>query len=135
MRTTHHEEEDDGRPRRRRRDYEPHRGALVMMLGIGSLGAALVGVPGTCCLSGFGGIASGVLCLGLGVSALMLGGSDRRKMHARVMDPEGLSSTTAGWICGMIGTILGCLYLLCGILVLVFAFSVPRSALIAGSTG
>lgn len=86
------DDEDDyeyRRPSRRRRrkryDYEPHRGTLIMVLGI---------------LSFF------VVPLVMGPIAWILGHMDMAAIRAGRMDPEGESQTNAGRICGMIATIL-----------------------------
>ena len=53
--------------------------------------------------------------LPLGITAWVLGNGDLRKIKNREMDEEGLGMTQAGWICGIIGTILHSLGLLsCG---------------------
>ena len=105
-------DDDEDYPRRspltgpRRRDTEPHRGVLILVLGIISLMftvfimcyglGLLVGLP-------------------LGITAWVLGNGDLRKIKNREMDEEGLGMTQAGWICGIIGTILHSLGLLsCG---------------------
>src|SRR5262249_37330336 len=84
------------RPGGYRRDWEPHRGTLVLVLGI--LSIALFFFP---------------LALLLGISAWIMGQSDLRKMRLNQMDPVGKGSTEAGWICGIIGTILGLIPLTC----------------------
>jgi predicted Zn finger-like uncharacterized protein len=82
------EDYDDGRrPRRRRlrRDYVPHRGAVILTLGI-----------------------VGFFCFGiiLGPIAWILGTNDLREMRAGRMDPAGEGLTQAGRICGIIVTVL-----------------------------
>jgi hypothetical protein len=102
--------DDDYGPRRapydrglRRRDSEPHRGVLVLVLGIISLASVF--------LSCFYGV--GILIgIPLGITAWVLGHGDLRKIKNNEMDPEGLGMTQAGWICGIIGTILHSLILL-----------------------
>lgn len=84
------QEEVPQEPRRRfrgRRDAEPHRGALVLTLGILSIVLGPFGLP-------------------LGIAALLLGRRDLQKIQLREMDPEGESTTRAGWVCGIIGTVL-----------------------------
>jgi hypothetical protein len=66
---------------------QPHRGSTILVLGILSL--VLVGVG-----------------LVLGPIAWTMGTQDLNDMRAGRMDPEGEGTTNAGWICGMIGTIL-----------------------------
>ena len=110
-------DDDEDYPRRspygpRRRDTEPHRGVLILVLGIISLTftvfimcyglGLLVGLP-------------------LGITAWVLGNGDLRKIKNREMDEEGLGMTQAGWICGIIGTILHSLGLLsCGAFIAFF---------------
>lgn len=89
-----------------RRDSEPHRGSLILVLGIISLSfVALSMCYGLGILVG----------LPLGITAWVLGSGDLRKIKNNEMDIEGLGMTQAGWICGIIGTILHSLVLLtCG---------------------
>lgn len=63
---------------------KPHRGTLVLVLGILSL----------------------VICAPLGIFAWIMGGGDLKQMDAGAMDPNGRSLTSAGRICGIIGTLL-----------------------------
>ena len=93
---------DYPRRRRRRLDYEPHRGAAVLVLGILS-----------CVLCGVG--------LILGPIAWSMGSSDMARIRSRRMDPEGESLTQAGMICGIVGTLLNLLG--CGIYGCVFLFA------------
>jgi hypothetical protein len=72
---------------RGRRDVEPHRGTLILVLGILSL-----------VLGGFGII--------FGPIAWIMGSNDLAKIRSGQMDPDGESLTNAGRICGMIGTIV-----------------------------
>ena len=62
----------------------PHRGTLILVLGILSL----------------------VVCSPLGIVAWILGSNDLREMDSGAMDPAGRGTTQAGKICGIIGTIL-----------------------------
>ncbi len=90
-------------PRRRRRDCDdydddyrhgrPHRGAVILTLGI--LGLALCWIP----LAGWvmGGIALG------------MGNSDEMEMARGVVDRSGKGQTQAGKICGLIAVILSTL--------------------------
>jgi hypothetical protein len=82
-----------------RRDAEPHRGTLILVLGISSIvSSATAG-----CLMGVGGL----IGLPLGIAAWVMGRRDLIKMRDQVMDDEGKELTKAGWICGIIGTIMG----------------------------
>ena len=90
MATDDDRRDDDDRPARRRRDddrpayEEPHRGVLILVLGIISL----------------------VACAAMGPVAWIMGNSDLKKMDAGVMDPEGRSNTQVGKILGIVGTVL-----------------------------
>jgi hypothetical protein len=86
---------DRSRMRRRgRRNYEPHRGSMIMTLGIVSLVFAH---------------------LILGPIAWIMANHDLEAMRMGKMDPEGESSTRTGRTCGMISTILGIVALMVGI--------------------
>ncbi|MBL8792267.1 MAG: hypothetical protein JNM56_00025 [Planctomycetia bacterium] len=88
---------EDYRDQGYRRDVEAHRGALVLTFGILSLMLGLLGLP-------------------FGIAAWVMGGGDLQKMRSNRMDPTGMGLTQAGWICGIIGTLLqalGCLAI-CG---------------------
>lgn len=76
-----------------RRDCEPHRGNLVLILGILSL--VLFWAP--------------LIGLILGIVVTVMGRADLKKMENGAMDPQGKGLTLAGWICGIIGTIFGAL--------------------------
>jgi hypothetical protein len=93
-RLAHEHDEDfpDIRRRGPRRDAEPHRGTLVLVLGIISL----------VCLS-IGCIPVGAI---LGLAAWIMGQRDLRKIRKGDMDPDGEGTTQAGRICGIIGTAL-----------------------------
>lgn len=81
------------RPRRvRRRNYEPHRGGLILALGIVGL----------------------VACAPVAIPAWILGESDLKKIRAGIMDPEGEGLTQAGRILGIIGTIFCLIGCVCG---------------------
>ncbi|MDG1510278.1 MAG: hypothetical protein P8R31_01190 [Mariniblastus sp.] len=68
------------------RSQQPHRGGLILGLGIASI---LCNV-----------------CLIPGVLAWILGKQDMRKINQGIMDPEGRSMTQAGMVIGMVITIL-----------------------------
>jgi hypothetical protein len=76
--------------------HAPHRGGLV--LGLGIAGLALMSACG--------------LGFVLGLPAWIMGARDQRKMDTGRMDPGGHGLTRAGKICGAIATILGLLILL-----------------------
>jgi hypothetical protein len=83
--------------RRRRHDLEPHRGTMILVLGILSI-----------VFTGLGFI--------LGPIAWIMGSNDLTAIRAGRMDPDGEGTTSAGRICGIIGTILGSLSLICCLL-------------------
>lgn len=74
-------------------DLAPHRGGLVLTLGIVGLVLGLTGL-----LSPIG--------LPLSIGAWATGHSDLNRMREHVMDPAGEGSTHTGWICGIVGTAL-----------------------------
>jgi len=85
------------RPGAVRRDCEPHRGGLVLVLGIIGL-----------CLS-FPHILA-VMGLPLSLAAWIMGSSDLARMKAGEMDPQGQANTRGGRICGIIGTVISLLW-------------------------
>src|SRR5262249_44770268 len=103
-----------GRPRRRRRRryLAPHRGSLIMALGIISLFT---------------------LPLVLGPIAWIMGSNDLEEMRRGRMDPEGESNTNTGRICGMIGTILGGSIRVLGVLFFCVGGCVPGLAGLGGA--
>lgn len=76
-----------------RRDCVPHRGGVILTLGILSL---------ACC---------GII---FGPMAWIMGQNDLAAIRAGNMDPEGEGLTNAGRICGIVGTIFGVIGLCCG---------------------
>jgi hypothetical protein len=97
------DDEDYLRPPRRRDDEpfygRPDRGVLVMVLGIVGL---VMAVMGTCVMP----YVLEPVAFGMSLTAWILGQLDRKAIAAETMDPRGRESTKAGWICGIIGTIL-----------------------------
>ena len=91
---------DEDEPRRRRR-RAPHRGTLVLTLGI--LGLV-------------------ILPFIFAPLAWIMGSTDLRKMDEGTMDSSGREVTRAGRICGIIGTCLAALC--CGFYGIVTAFAV-----------
>jgi predicted Zn finger-like uncharacterized protein len=116
------DDEDDDRPRRRsgrnlrksrrlRRDLPPHKGVIILILGI----VGLVAFP--------------ILC----PIAWIMGNIDIKEIRAGRMDPEGESMTNIGRILGIVGTILHGLALLAVCLYFVVMF-VIFAALIGGAS-
>jgi hypothetical protein len=87
-----------GYDRERRRDLMPHRGGAVLTLGI----ISIVATTTLSCMFGIGALVG----LILGIVAWTMGNTDMTEIRAGRMDPDGESSTNAGRICGIIGTIL-----------------------------
>lgn len=92
---------------------QPHRGAIVLVLGILSL----------------------IVCAPLGIAAWIMGKGDMAKMDAGAMDPSGRGLTQAGTICGIIGTVLFGLQLVIGVLWVVFAVIIGVGAAASGGSG
>jgi DNA-directed RNA polymerase subunit RPC12/RpoP len=81
------------RGRRVPRDVEPHRGNLILVLGILGFVIPLVG-------------------LGFAIAAWVMGRRDVARMDRMEMDPRGKGTTQAGFICGIVATVLQTLLLL-----------------------
>lgn len=78
---------------------EPHRGALILILG-------LVGI---------------LACQPVAIAAWLMGGADMKKIRAGQMDPEGQNLTQVGYILGIIGSILFALTLVVwGVMIVIF---------------
>jgi len=108
----------DSRVRRKRfTDYQPHRGTIILVLGI------LAIVTG--------------LHLILGPIAWIMGNNDLKEIHAGRMDPEGEGMTNIGRILGMVATILGIVALVVGCIFLIIwlIFVVGFLGLAAGASG
>lgn len=85
---------------------KPHRATLILVLGILSL----------------------VLCAPLGIAAWIMGNGDLKHMDAGTMDPSGRSNTSAGRICGIIGTILLIIGVVIGVGAVILAIVIPLLA-------
>ena len=77
---------------------KPHRGNLVLVLGLIAVSLALPGLL----LCGIGTV---IACI-CGVIAWVMGHKDMKEMDAGRMDPAARGLTKAGKICGMIGAII-----------------------------
>jgi hypothetical protein len=75
-----------------RRDLLPHRGGLILTLGVIGLGAGLL---------------CGPLGVPFAIAAWVMGQADLPKMDAHILDPRGRRQTNAGRVCGIVGTFLG----------------------------
>jgi hypothetical protein len=108
-----YDDEDDRYDDDRYDDYggpmEPHRGTMILVLGLLSL----------------------LVCGLIGPFAWVMGKADLRKMDAGQMDPSGRGETQAGYICGLIATILmgiGLVLALVWILAMVFFVGAAAAA-------
>ena len=81
---------------------EPHRGGLILTFGILSVSF----------LTLFWCFIPAPVALGFGIVAWWMGQIDRRKFRDKSMHPGGESITRAGWICGIIGTVLNAIVVL-----------------------
>jgi hypothetical protein len=106
------EDEEDDRPSRRRRrgPMAPHRGTMILVLGILSL----------------------VVFQPLGIAAWIMGNNDIKEIDAGRMDPEGRQTTQIGRILGIIATILMCISL---VGTLVFCMICGIAGLAGGGAG
>jgi hypothetical protein len=78
---------------------------MILVFGIISIASVILNM----CYIGV------LIGLPLGITAWVMGSGDLRKIKKGEMDEEGLGMTQAGWICGIVGTILQSLVLLlCG---------------------
>jgi hypothetical protein len=85
-----YDDDDDYDFGRRRRWREPHRGTLILVLGIVGLAGGLIAcLPVLCC-----------------PFAWFMGSNDLAKMRAGTMDYSGYGTTQAGYVLGIIGTLL-----------------------------
>jgi hypothetical protein len=85
---------------------KPHRGTLILILGILSL----------------------VFCgIFTGLPAWIMGNGDVKQMAAGTMDPSGRSLTVAGKVCGMIATILFIIGIVIFLVMLALGLAMPGS--------
>jgi hypothetical protein len=82
----------------------PHRGGLILGLGIGSLGVWFLSMVGAlifpCCGT------SGLVSLGLAIPAWIMANADLAAMNTGAMDPIGRGSTQGGKICAIISVVI-----------------------------
>lgn len=91
---------------------KPHRGTVILVLGIVGLA---VGLPGWFCCGIFG--IAGCVC---GIIAWVMANKDLKEMDAGTMDASGRGSTKAGKICGIISVILAIVGLVIALIALIF---------------
>jgi hypothetical protein len=100
----------DDVPRRRARvlrEVAPHRGLQVFWVGVCGLVLIVLGPIG----------------FALGLIAWLRGAGDLRQMTAKRMDPAGIGLTRAGWLCGVLATILSSLWMVGCFFLFVFAIA------------
>ena len=85
---------------------KPHRGTLILVLGILGL----------------------VICGPLGIAAWIMGNGDLKEIDAGAMESSGRSLTNAGRICGMIASIL----MILGVLIAIAVFGLGILGAAAG---
>src|SRR5262249_29003640 len=112
---------EDDPPRRRRRSRSsrgaPHRGTLIMILGLISDVCVLGSLLGFCC----GPLALlGAISLGLGIPAWVRGSRALARVMGGEMDDRGRGMTMTGFICGIVGTILSILILIGAVILIIF---------------
>ena len=116
------DDEDDRRSRRGadlRSEGQPHRGGMILTLGIISTVSSVLAVPTefgvglcSCCCVFVGMIGLPVACLfmvgGLscGIPAIVMGQRDLRRMREGELNPSGRGKTLGGLICGIVGVAL-----------------------------
>ena len=127
-----HDEEDEDHPRSRFRDDvvvgRPNHAVLVLVLGIVGLALAVLGI---CVLP----YVLDPIAFGLSLTAWIIGHIDRSAIRAGKMDSQGQEMGKAGWICGIIGTILPVVTATCycAVFVIYFGFIVGLAG--AGAAG
>jgi LSD1 subclass zinc finger protein len=87
------------RPGALRRDCEPHRGGLILTLGVVGLVASFLHILA-------------VIGLPLCISAWSMAQTDLKLMERGFMDRQGMSNTQAGRVCGIFGTVIGSLWMI-----------------------
>jgi hypothetical protein len=99
-----------------RRDGAPHRGGLLLALGVSSLlvGGASVCFVGLVAFS----VPAALAALGLGWPAWGMARRDLRAMGTNAIDPTGRGLTRDGLVCGRAGVVLGLIDLLVAVALL-----------------
>ncbi len=127
-------EEDDYEPERESRN--PGRGTMLLVFGIVSVVSAVL--TGLCAIVPFVRVVSIVIpFIGLtfGILAWVMGSGDLKKINRGSISRNARGSTQGGFVCGIIGTILNSLILVCGCVGLIavlatgFAFFKAASSL------
>ena len=103
----------------------PHRGGLVLTLGIIGIVMSTVGAVLCPCTP--------MLGLALGVPAWLMGAADLKAINRGEMDPTGKGTTQAGMITGIVATVLGTLSSLFVLLFVIIYFGVIMAAIAGGA--
>lgn len=90
----------------------PHRGGLILGLGISGVVLSVVGLM--CCAL------LPLIGLGLSIPAWVMGRRDLQAIAAGTMDPTGHGNTRIGMVLGIVGTVLGGLSVLFTVVVIGF---------------
>jgi hypothetical protein len=101
------EDEDDFGPRGKRRDLQPHRGTTILILGIVSI------------------LFCGPLGLVTSIPAWVMGRNDLRGMREGRIDGDGEGLTMAGYVMGIIMTVISALILAAFAFFIVLAIASP----------
>lgn len=89
-----------GRHATYRGNFVPHRGGLILCLGILSILFGLTGILG-------------VIGLALGICSWVMGQKDLQRIRNREMDARGDGLTHSGWICGIVGVVVSTVVSFC----------------------
>lgn len=116
-------DEDGGLRGPPRRDYEPHRAALISVMGTASI---LFGVIAALALCAGPFAVAGVIGAGTAGAALVMARDDLDQMERNIMDPDGRRQTLSGQTNATIGLIVSLIGILAGGLrVLVYFANMP----------
>jgi hypothetical protein len=110
----------------------PHRGGLILGLGITSLALPFVTTIGSLIVPFCS--CAGILSLGCAIAAWIMGSSDLNAMQTRQMDPSGRGQTSAGRTCAIISVALHAAGLLLLILFMII-FGIAAFGMAAGAAG
>lgn len=80
-------------------NYRPHRGAIVLTLGILGIVMSTVAAAILPCTP--------IIGLALSIPAWFMGSADLKAIDRGEMDPQGRGPTMAGMITGIVGTVIG----------------------------
>ena len=83
----------------------PHRGGLIVGLGVTSLISGLVTVLMCPCCAPIG-LLTTVVALSTGIPAWIMASQDVKSMHRGTMDASGIGSTKTGKVCAIIGIVM-----------------------------